>query len=1223
MKRDKLKDILQNNYNRGEWRNVLTFLSGNKNLLKPRLEPKEIVLTTQKATNIVKHLFELGTLETTDGVTLPIFEIELQDNIKIEYNKVGVNQLIKEYILKDAGKGAIATYHYADENKTEWRFSFISKFGGSEFFDEVEDVETNPKKYTYIFGTPEEHRTALERLYNLEQSRFRLEDFFEAFNVEPVSNNFFKEYKNFYLDFVSHLSSNDQCREVFEAESTEDVEKDIRNFVKRLLGRIVFLYFLQKKHWLGASDTSYTDGDTNFLFNLFEADKEQFYTNWLSKLFFKALNTPDRKNDGFDLPEQYFINRSLKESDFLKPNNNQLAIPFLNGGLFEEHQEPKAHKTLKFPGFLFEELFTFFNGYNFTIYENSPEDHTVAVDPEMLGNIFENLLEDNNDKGTFYTPKEIVHYMTQESLIEYLNTHLNNLNKVQIENLIKNQVKDGVSIEDLKSIENLIDKVKICDPAIGSGAFPMGLLQEIFSLKAFIHFALDRPQSDWYPADIKQNIIQNSIYGVDLEEDAVDIARLRFWLSLVVDEEKPKPLPNLDYKIMQGNSVVESYKGIDLSNVSRGNNVKIAELDRDLFGNIKDDQMNLTFDKVGIAESIEEKTNKYFTASVDYKPILKKEINDLVIEFIEYNIELRQNQIERFISQIETENKDASKRTKTQIKKYNEWLSIRETLIENKSELNEIQEKDEKPFFLWHLFFADAFKGGGFDIIIGNPPYIKEYTNKSAFDEFRNTKYYQGKMDLWYGFACKGLDWLKDGGIECFIAQSNWITSAGASILRNEILTRSEIKTFIDFGDYKVFQSAGIQTMIYLFQKTKEPSSEYDVFYGALEDFKITKTQLEDFLDNKRLKSTFFEKYYQSFKPSKFLNSYINFYKSSDHKIISSIDSKRNFVLDRNEIAQGIVAPQDKLNKKALKKLGSSFNLNEGVFQLNDKEKLSYDFTDDELELIKPFYTTNELKRYYGSSKNTEWIIYTKSDINDKINQYPNIKKHLDEYKEIITSDNKPYGLHRARNEDFFIGEKIISLRKCAIPTFTYTDFDCYVSQTFFVIKSENINLKYLTTFLNSKVIAYWLKLEGKLQGNIYQIDKEPLMNIPLYKPESYNPFIELFDIVHFIYSQKESIVENIDNSQLGLFFESVIDGCFYDVYFNEELSKSSLLITENVLNELKVAGLSKEYEKDKLDDMISRIRVLYNNMKIGIVQQRMRMYTVKSPNTLKPIIES
>ncbi|MEP2936364.1 MAG: N-6 DNA methylase [Gilvibacter sp.] len=1213
MNRNRLKKILQSNYKRASWINTLQFLSGNKSLLTVSLEPQQINLTTKKAKHIVRNLYQLGTLKTTDGIELPIFEIELQDNIKIEYNKVGVNQLIKAYILKDAGKGAIATYFYESERPKEWRFSFISKFGGSEFFDEVDDVETNPKKYTYIFGTPEEHRTALERLYNLEQSNFRLEDFFEAFNVEPVSNNFFKEYKNFYLDFVNHLSSNVECRKVFEIEKTEDLAKDIRNFVKRLLGRIVFLYFLQKKRWLGATNINYEDGDTNFLLHLFEADKENFYANWLSKLFFSALNTPDGPNDGFKLL-----------------NGSNVCIPFLNGGLFEEHQEPKTHRTLKFPGFLFEELFTFFNGYNFTIYENSPEDHTVAVDPEMLGNIFENLLEDNNDKGTFYTPKEIVHYMTQESLIEYLNTHLKNIDKEQIDNLVKNQVLGDISRSDLKIVETLIDEVKICDPAIGSGAFPMGLLQEIFSLKAFIHYELG--YEPWSPAIIKKDIIQNSIYGVDLEEGAVDIARLRFWLSLVVDEDKPKPLPNLDYKIMQGNSVVESYKGIDLSNVSRGNNVKIAELDRDLFGNIKDEQMNLTFDKAGIAESIEEKTNKYFTASVDEKPILKKEINDLVIDFIEYNIELRQNQIERFISQIETENKDESRRTKTQTKKYNEWVSLRDDLIEHKSELKEIQDKDEKPFFLWHLFFADAFKDGGFDIIIGNPPYIKEYTNKSAFDEFRNTKYYQGKMDLWYGFACKGLDWLKEGGVECFIAQSNWVTSAGASILRNEILTRSEIKTFVDFGDYKVFQSAGIQTMIYLLQKTENVPNEYDVFYGALNNFKIDKNQLAEFLNNKKLKSNYFEKYTQSFNPEKFHSTYINFYTPLTKKILQSIESIGSIKLEEKNIAQGIVPNPDIINKRNIKKIPKdkivnySIEVNDGVFIVDDEFYKNTPL--NERKYLHKVYEPVDLKRY-GKIESNNYIIYiTKKNYQDDA---PYIISHLERYREVMDSRRENlngrldfFHLHWPREEDFFnSGDKVLSVRKCEKPLFHYTSSEAYVMMAVNIIKSDTVDLKYLTTFLNSKLVAFWLRYEGKMQGNIYQVDKEPLVNIPIHKPKSYSPFIELFDVVHFICSEKEAIVDNIDNSQLATFFESVIDGCFYDIYFRDELSNSSLVITENVLNVLKVAGLSQEYEKEKLDDMASRIRVLYNSMKIGIVQQRMRMYTVKSPNTLKPIIES
>ena len=160
------------------------------------------------------------------------------------------------------------------------------------------------------------------------------------------------------------------------------------------------------------------------------------------------------------------------------------------------------------------------------------------------------------------------------------------------------------------------------------------------------------------------------------------------------------------------------------------------------------------------------------------------------------------------------------------------------------------------------------------------------------------------------------------------------------------------------------------------------------------------------------------------------------------------------------------------------------------------KENLN--LNDEEYSLIKPYFTTNELFRFYSDSNNKYWIIYTKSDINNKINKYPNIKKHLDKFKSVITSDNKPYGLHRARKEEIFTKEKIIVTRKCQIPTFSYADFNAYVSQTFMVINSDRFDLKYLTGILNSKLIQFWLKFNGKMQGNNYQLDKEPLLNIPL-----------------------------------------------------------------------------------------------------------------------------
>ena len=234
-----------------------------------------------------------------------------------------------------------------------------------------------------------------------------------------------------YENFIQHLNGTAFKKTVFKSD-----EKAIRDFTKKLLGRIVFLYFVQKKGWLGASDTSYKDGMINFMKSFFKSSggNETFYSNWLTVLFFETLNK-ERVND-----------------DFKMPDGKKLKIPFLNGGLFDK--EGHDENLLTFKAKLFHNpdnedailteknksncrgFLDFLNSFNFTVYEDSPDDHTIAVDPEMLGHIFENLLEDNKDKGAFYTPKRIVHYMCQESLTEYLTTQLK-IDRVAIEHLVK------------------------------------------------------------------------------------------------------------------------------------------------------------------------------------------------------------------------------------------------------------------------------------------------------------------------------------------------------------------------------------------------------------------------------------------------------------------------------------------------------------------------------------------------------------------------------------------------------------------------------------------------------------------------------------------------------------------------------------------------------------------------------------------------------------------
>jgi len=1164
MKTAELKSILQSPYSRKSWISTLQFLSGKRDLVTINLSPIEIGINTKEADKIVDQFHQIGSVKTTDNITLPIFEIILNKDIKIEHNRVAVNEFIKKYIIKDAIKGALVTFSYANveseddllifnadsSSKSEWRFSFISKNAANDFFAEAIGKETNPKKFTYIFGNNEAHRTAIERLYNLEQSRFTLDDFFDAFNVEPVSKKFFDEYKLIYNELATYIYNEEEYRKIFVKISTNDekTKKAIRSFVGRLMGRIVFLYFLQKKNWLGASNTEFIDGSTSFLSDLFKNDvvnQSDFYSKYLCPIFFKALN--ENRGEG---------------QEFKLVNGNTVCIPFLNGGLFEEDQEPSGHSTIKFRKSDFNRIFDFFNSYNFTVYENSPEEHTIAVDPEMLGHIFENLIDYNKDTGTFYTPKEIVQYMTQESLIEYLKSNTN-INSDALESFIKNQFADNISDSELKNIESFLDSIKICDPAIGSGAFPVGMLQEIFNLKALINYRLKH--KEWNPADIKQNIIQNSIYGVDIDSGAVEIARLRFWLSLVIDEGLPKPLPNLDFKIVVGNSLSSKF-GLDvnISSIFKDFNDKLIDgkiEDPDILKLIGDDILDLEFYKKIIDE--------FATESNHQKKIAFKKLIQAIKESFRSSLSgNEQKQLSKARGTLyNLEQKDIFGNTNGSKK---EIAAAKKTLKEVEKLMKDF-ENDEvhKDAIEWRFEFPhlldDEANFKGFDIVIGNPPYIKEYTNKDAFDGFRKSKYYQGKMDIWYAFTCFAIDLLKTNGVQSFIAQNNWITSAGASIVRNKVLKETEFKLFTDFWNYKVFKTAGIQTMVYVLKK-KTPSDQYQVKYSVLKDSNIKESDLVNFLNfNKPF--SYAEKFILDFNYKEFIDGNIVFNHPNIQNILNKILDNDYQKLKDSEVAQGIVFPQDRLNKKNAEKLGDSHKINEGIFQLNNDELDKLNLVSNEYELIKPIYSTKQLHKYYGDNINSEYIIYTKSSINKEINDFPNIKNHLDKYKDIITSDNKPYGLHRARNEYFFIGEKIISLRKNNEPCFTYTDFDCYVTQTFYSIKTERFNLKYLTVLLNSKLIKFWLRYKGKMQGDNYQLDKEPLVEIPLVQPKNdIDKFTILLD--YLLYLKDDSnpqIVDHTTNDRIANHIIDVLDMMIYEIYFERDFKENDLNVIQYI----------------------------------------------------------
>jgi adenine-specific DNA-methyltransferase len=1183
MKREELKDILQNSYSQEKWIKTLQFLSGSKNLLTISLEPKFVEIKSAKAKEIVVDVVQLGTLKTTDGITLPIFDVTLQDGIKIEYNRVGVNDLLKNHILKDAIKGAIVTFHYGEKyNKPEWRFSFISKFG-SDYFAEAESIETNPKKYTYIFGTSEEHRTALERLYNLEQSRFRLEDFFEAFNVEPVSKKFFDDYKKFYQDFVEELSKKDSSnRAIFEKEgiSTEELEKDIRNFVKRLLGRLVFLYFLQKKHWLGATNKNYDDGDTNFLFNLFNYNnesKDQFYNKWLSKLFFNALNTANRTNDRFELP-----------------NGNSVWIPFLNGGLFEEHQEPERHREIQFPPTLFELLFKFFNGYNFTIYENSPEDHTVAVDPEMLGNIFENLLEDNKDKGAFYTPKEIVHYMTQESLIEYLKTHLSHSSEA-IENLIKNHITTDFTRDDLKEVEKLIDKVKICDPAIGSGAFPMGLLQEIFALKALIHYEMG--YTVWSPAKIKQDIIQNSIYGVDIEEGAVDIARLRFWLSLVVDEPSPKPLPNLDYKIMQGNSLLESFEGVDLSNV-------------DLFNSPTEQHITLfeePKENYGFADDIKQLIDDYFNPkNYEIKQQIHKEIDKKVTDFIDICLEGYENRllIEFAGANHTLKRKKELKQKTDSIQKEIENL---ESQLTNKSEarnkLVEFELKQERPYFLWHLFFADVFDNGGFDIIIGNPPYIQiQKMLGSSFDNsILNYTTYSKSGDIYCLFYEKAGMLLKKQGVLSYITSNSWIKTKYGKSLRNYFTSKLNPTKLLNFEDTQIFPSATVEVNI-LLAKKEEWAGDLSVAV----------------FDNKYIKK----------------QSISNYFENNNFKLVELSDEGWIILNNSDQIIKTLIF-KNAIPLKELKveiRIGIINGFND-AFIINSKQRQEIiNNCENCKEIIKPLLLGKNLSKFHYEWDD-KWLINTHNGIK-KINlsrvlveeDYFEIYKHLLQYKNNLEiRQNKGDHWTNLRNCGYFLEfeqPKILWGELSDKPKFVYDNKGMYADATLFSMTGKN--LLELVAILNSKVALWFFNSITTTSGmGTNRWKKYKIEQLPIPINHKNEVLRTLVNIVQFMLSTKININDIVKNEHIANFFEEVIDGCVFELYFEEHMKEKDINIIDDVKKYIDESDLNQNFEYIEEKIKMQKIWELYKTMSTGIVQVKMTDFITKSPDILKPILQS
>lgn len=809
-------------------KSIQNFIRSRNSSFKEYKEDLSYILQDK---TLFQNLYKLGEISYGNSDELLVFYCAYKGELSSKSSKRTQFEIAKKVLKEDFKDGAIFVFY---DDKGKFRFSFIRKNYG----DKTEKL-SNWKRFTYFVDKQQQtNRTFIDTIGSCNFDS--LEHIQDKFNLEPISKEFFKGYKDHYEKFCNYMLTNKVMLKNFEAFLTDGSNKAVRDYVKKLLGRIVFLHFLQKKGWMGVPKNSkdWLGGDTNFLENLFKScsreQQENFLDEVLEPMFFNSLNSP-RENDLYDTKTSIGIVR----------------IPYLNGGLFEKDKldEPDS----KFPSSYFKDLFEFFNQYNFTIDENDPNDAEVGVDPEMLGHIFENLLEDNKDKGAFYTPKEIVHYMCQESLIEYLNTSLktiSNIEREQLSNLIKYHDLGHNIVTRIDEVNECLDKVKICDPAIGSGAFPMGLLHEIFQAKQTLWLYKYQNLNNFPASEVKLNIIQNSIYGVDIEKGAVDIARLRFWLSLVVDEDKPKPLPNLDYKIVVGNSLVGKLDGeiIDID-------WSLNSTAQSLFGKDFEKQ------KATLLQIISEKQKEFFTSN-NYKQKLSDEIRNLKIDLLINQLELMIDQQGLIIEPNEFLYRNKPKEKFLEDLKLCYDTKKWSKLIANLRKLKNSR-SNTLCYFDWRLDFPEVLnelinQNPGFDIVIGNPPYVRRTTlnenDKNYFAKKYVTAYKQ--YDLYILFIERGLTILNINGNLHFINPNKFFSADYGFMLRKEILSKYSIIQIHDLSQLKVFENALTYPCLLQIKKTLSDNN-YLRFYTVNEINNLNSTDLDGQLySQSKLKSS-------------------------------------------------------------------------------------------------------------------------------------------------------------------------------------------------------------------------------------------------------------------------------------------------------------------------------------------------------------------------------
>ncbi len=871
---------LQQKYQRETWQALLPQLLPGVELFA---QPVNFPLTSEHERGIATARRQFGAATLADGKRIAFYEIEVAPDIQLQSNRVGLRSLIVKCIDEVSAHAVLA--FFVQPGKSFYRLTYAAKESRLGEDLKIRTEQTAPRRFTYILGEGESCRTAAERFGKL-PSNTKIADLTEAFSVDKLNKEFFADFRKAFDVVAKDILARNKGWEHADAERE----------TQTLLNRLLFLYFIQRKGWLDRQPKYLI---TNFD-RVFQDDPEgTSFNDKFLKPFFVKLSAED----------VYFPNLELGD------------LPFLNGGLFDDEIGSLTERgRMKVGNAAFRHVFDhLLEAYNFTVREDTPLDQEVAIDPEMIGKIFESLVlqleqsdtggkTSRHDTGSYYTPRPIVHYLCREGLRAWLeqsppaaspsplaesaergeragvrgeNRKSEIANRKsddwpsRLEKLFALDASDGIDDDERAQLNELLtpdeartlldrlDDFRACDPAVGSGAFLVGLLHELVNLRRLCESrsrgkdpALD---VEWL-YETKKRVIENVLYGVDIQQRAVEICKLRLWISLMVDYplevdpancalpdfrralKKITPLPNLDFKIRRANSLIEQI---------RGQAVKFPQTAAD------SRDFALSLNRLATAK------NRFYEARKKKdKRLAQLDALDATAELAQYEFNAAKLKYGLLPSDDDAERVTELAHAEVEMGKLKMQIAVARKKSERDKDddierLSRVFNDEAKPTFVWQLDFAEIFHRGsarvpraesgvapdsrftdllpseklegrgfrrdaengtrdacaphaipGFDLVLANPPFVRQEKIKELKPALQNAyECYTGTADLYVYFIERGVKLLRPGGALAYISSNSYLNSGFGEKLRRFLVANTRIRQLIDFAETKVFEA--------------------------------------------------------------------------------------------------------------------------------------------------------------------------------------------------------------------------------------------------------------------------------------------------------------------------------------------------------------------------------------------------------------------------------